>query len=154
MNTSSTCTRDNDRAAHAGFGDRISFTMTWSMVRVSIACEALHELSSVGLFRSGCKLQLMGKSQSFYRECIFISAGCRRTMCKACFGLFHWGWLVRRTHLLLPAAWGVHLLVLISQALWFFLLFRFSRALFCASLFLNSEVVRGKYLVRNTCRLL
>lgn len=47
MNTSSTCTRDNDRAAHAGFEDRVSFTMTWSMVLVSIACEALRELSSV-----------------------------------------------------------------------------------------------------------
>lgn len=74
-------------------------------------------------------------------------------LCKACFGLFHWGWFVRRTYLLLPTAWGVNLLVLISQALWFFLLFRFSAAYFCASLFL-SQVVRGKYLVRNTCRLL
>lgn len=57
---------ENDRAAHAGREGSISFSVTWSIwYNYPFAFKALYKLSNVWLFRSDCKLQVMGKSDYF-----------------------------------------------------------------------------------------
>lgn len=60
-------------------GLEIGFLSLWLGVWYEYPLLVKHYVSSV-VFRMGCKLQLMGKSQSFNRECIFISAVCRKTV--------------------------------------------------------------------------
>jgi len=67
---------------------KIAFLSVWSMVQLSFAFETSCKLGNVWLFRSDCKLQAMGRSDSFKREC--VSGPAVQVEQPACVGLLHW----------------------------------------------------------------
>lgn len=115
-----TCARMWEWEQHIGCGGSVSFSVSWSAwYDHPFAFKALYKLSNVWLFRGDCKLQVLGKSDYFKWKCILVSALCRKTTCRACFGCFHCMCHVRRTLQLFLPALEVHLLVLVSGSLAF-----------------------------------